>query len=83
MKISQKKFTGIILSAADIEFMKDSESREWIRRFNQKKLTIGSTKALLWWQGVCVDLERIRGKSDTLLLRDRMTRLRNEESSKS
>jgi len=29
-----------------------------------------------------VDLERIRGKSDTLLLRDRMTRLRNEESSK-
>jgi hypothetical protein len=71
------------MTPAELEHFKDCEAREWIRRFNQKKLTIGSSKALLWWQGVCVDLERIRGKSDTLLLRDRMTRLRNEESSKS
>jgi hypothetical protein len=67
----------------ELEHFKNCEAQEWIRRFNKKKLTIGSTKALLWWQGVCVDLERIRGKSDTLDLRNRMTRLRNEESSKS
>jgi hypothetical protein len=71
------------MTPAELEHFKDCEAREWIQRFNKKKLTIGSSKALLWWQGVCVDLERIRGKSDTLLLRDRMTRLRNEESSKS
>jgi hypothetical protein len=71
------------MTATELEHFKNSEALEWIRRYNQKKLTIGSSKALLWWQGVCVDLERIRGKSDTLLLRDRMTRLRNEESSKS
>jgi hypothetical protein len=70
------------MTPAELEHFKDCEAKEWIRRYNQKKLTIGSAKALLWWQGVCVDLERIRGKSDTLLLRDRMTRLRNEESSK-
>jgi hypothetical protein len=67
----------------ELEHFKNCEAQEWIRRFNKKKSMIGSSKALLWWKGVCVDLERIRGKSDTLLLRDRMTRLRNEESSKS
>jgi hypothetical protein len=71
------------MTPAELNHFKDCEAREWIHRFNKKKSMIGSTKALLWWQGVCVDLERIRGKSDTLLLRDRMTRLRNEESSKS
>jgi hypothetical protein len=71
------------MNPTELEHFKNSEALEWIRRFNKKKQTIGLSKALLWWQGVCVDLERIRGKSDTLLLRDRMTRLRNEESSKS
>ena len=63
----------------ELEHFKNCEAQEWIRRYNQKKLTIGSAKALLWWQGVCVDLERIRGKSDTLLLRDRMNKLRNNK----
>jgi hypothetical protein len=63
----------------ELEHFKDCEAKEWIRRYNHKKLTIGSSKALLWWQGVLGDLERIRGKSDTLLLRDRMNKLRNNK----
>jgi len=45
------------MTPAELEHFKDCEAREWIRRLNQKKLTIGSSKALLWWQGVCVDLD--------------------------
>jgi hypothetical protein len=71
------------MTPAELEHFRNCEAQEWLRRFNKKKLTIGSSKALLWWQGVCVDLERIRGESATLDLRNRMTRLRNEESSKS
>jgi hypothetical protein len=62
----------------ELEHFKNSEALEWLRRYQAKKLTIGSSKALLWWQGVCVDLERIRGKSDTLLLRERMNKIRSE-----
>jgi len=63
----------------ELEHFKDSEALEWIRRYNQKKLTIGSSKALLWWQGVLGDLQRIRGESATLDLRERMNKLRNNK----
>ncbi len=33
------------MTPAELEHFKDCEAREWIRRFNQKKLTIGSAKA--------------------------------------
>ncbi len=63
----------------ELEHFKDCEAKEWIRRFNKKKLTIGSKKALLWWQGVLRDLERIRGESATLDLRQRMNNLRKAD----
>lgn len=66
------------MTPTELEHFKDCECREWIRRYNQKKLTIGSSKALLWWQGVLRDLERIRGESATLDLRERMNRIQNE-----
>jgi hypothetical protein len=64
------------MTPAELEHFKNCEAQEWLRRYQKKKSMIGSSKALLWWQGVCVDLERIRGKSDTLDLRDRMNKLR-------
>jgi hypothetical protein len=67
------------MTPAELEHFKNCEAQEWIRRFNKQKLTIGSGKALLWWQGVCVDLERIRGESDTLDLRQRMNNLRKAD----
>jgi hypothetical protein len=67
------------MTPAELEHFKDCEAQEWLRRYQKKKSMIGSSKALLWWQGVCVDLERIRGKSDTLDLRDRMNKLRNKK----
>jgi hypothetical protein len=67
------------MTPAELENFKNCEAQEWLRRYQKKKSMIGSSKALLWWQGVCVDLERIRGESATLDLRDRMNKLRNKE----
>jgi hypothetical protein len=67
------------MTPAELEHFKNCEAQEWLRRYNKKKSMIGSSKALLWWQGVCVDLERIRGESATLDLRDRMNKLRNKK----
>jgi hypothetical protein len=70
------------MTPKELEHFKDCEAREWTRRYKAKRQTIGSSKALLWWQGVLLDLQRIRGESDTLDLRQRMNRIQNETSSK-
>jgi hypothetical protein len=70
------------MTPKELEHFKNCEAKEWLRRYQAKKLTIGSSKALLWWQGVLKDLERIRGESDTLDLRERMNRIQNEIRSK-
>ena len=66
------------MTPSELEHFKNSEAREWLRRYQAKTLTIGSKRALLWWQGVCVDLERIRGESDTLDLRQRMATIHKQ-----
>jgi hypothetical protein len=70
------------MTPKELEHFKDCEAREWTRRYMAKKQTIGSKKALLWWQGVLLDMQRIRGESATLDLRQRMNRIQNEKSSK-
>jgi hypothetical protein len=55
-----------------IEHMKNCEAREWIRRYKEKASTHGSSAAAAWWTGVLSDLQRIRGESATLDLRQRM-----------
>jgi hypothetical protein len=64
------------MTPAELEHFKNCEAQEWLRRYQKKKSMIGSSKALLWWQGVLLDLQRIRGESDTLDLRSRMNKLR-------
>ena len=64
------------MTPAELEHFRNSEAQEWLRRYQTKKLMIGSSKALLWWQGVLLDLQRIRGESATLDLRNRMNKLR-------
>jgi hypothetical protein len=67
------------MTPAELEHFKNCEAQEWLRRYQNKKSMIGSSKALLWWQGVLLDLQRIRGESATLDLRSRMNKLRNKE----
>jgi hypothetical protein len=66
------------MTSKELEHFKDCEAMEWTRRYKAKKSTIGSKKALLWWQGVLLDLQRIRGESDTLDLRQRMNKIKQE-----
>ena len=67
------------MTPEQLEHFKNCEAAEWLRRYQTKKSMIGSSKALLWWQGVLRDLERIRGESDTLDLRQRMNNLRDKK----
>ena len=64
------------MTPENLEHFKNCEAQEWLRRYNQKKSMIGSSKALFWWQGVLGDLQRIRGESATLDLRNRMNKIR-------
>jgi hypothetical protein len=66
------------MTPAELEHFKNCEAQEWLRRYQKKKSMIGSSKALLWWQGVLLDLQRIRGESATLDLRSRMNKLRDK-----
>ena len=70
----------------ELEHLKNSEALEWLRRYREKKQTLGSRKAQAWWMGVLEDLRRIRGESATLDLRQRMNKLKepamNSESAK-
>ena len=67
------------MTPAELEHFKNCEAQEWLRRYQKKKSMIGSSKALLWWQGVLLDLQRIRGESATLDLRNRMNKLRDNK----
>lgn len=63
----------------ELEHLKNCEAMEWTRRFKEKASTVGYNKALAWWQGVLRDLERIRGESATLDLRQRMNKLKDKK----
>jgi hypothetical protein len=67
------------MTPKELEHFKNCEAQEWTRRYKAKKQTIGSKKALLWWQGVLLDLQRIRGESATLDLRQRMNNQKDKK----
>ena len=65
-----------------LEEMRQSEAREWIRRFRQKIGERGSVNAQSWWAQVANDIERIRGKEAIDDLRRRMNEERKNEQSR-
>ncbi len=67
------------MTPKELDHFKDCEAREWTRRYMAKKQTIGSKKALLWWQGVLLDMQRIRGESAILDLRQRMNNQKDKK----
>ena len=66
------------ISQEELEHMRDCEAREWIKRYKDKAKTIGLKQASDWWQDHLTVMQKIRGESATLDLRQRMTRLRKE-----
>ena len=64
------------------ETMRESEAKEWIRRFKKKALEEGGGEAQYWWQQTLADIAKKRGQQAADDLRQRMNRIKNETSSK-
>ena len=60
------------------ETMRESEAREWIRRFKKKALEEGGGEAQYWWQQTLADIAKKRGQAAADDLRKRM----NEQKDK-
>ncbi len=60
------------------ETMKESEAKEWIRRFKKKALEEGRGEAHYWWQQTLLDIAKKRGQKAADDLRKRM----NEQKDK-
>ena len=60
------------------ETLRQSEARDWIRRYKKKVMEEGKTEAWSWWQKTLSDLVKKRGQPAVDDLRRRM----NDEGSK-
>jgi hypothetical protein len=64
------------------ETMKQTEAKEWMRRYRKKALEEGRGEAQYWWQQTLADITKKRGQQAADDLRQRMNRIKNETSSK-
>ena len=52
-----------------LETLRQTEAREWIRRYRLKAKEIGQQKAKAWWENTKADIKKRRGQAghDTLI----------------
>jgi hypothetical protein len=50
------------MSPETLRFLRESEAREWIARYQKKAGEVGAANALSWWQGHKVVIAKIRGE---------------------
>ena len=60
-----------------MDYMKESEAREWITRYRKKVREEGKGEAMDWWTRTLVDIAKKRGQAAADQLRDNMNRLKN------
>lgn len=58
------------------ETLRQSEARDWIRRYRKKIAEEGKTEALAWWQQTLSELAKKRGQKAVDDLRRRMNETR-------
>ena len=61
-----------------LETLRQTEARDWIKRYRKKIKEEGKAEALAWWQKTLSDLVKKRGQKTVIELQNRM----NNESSK-
>ena len=54
------------------ETMRETEAREWIKRYRKKMLEEGRGEAQYWWQQTLADIAKKRGQPAADDLRNRM-----------
>jgi hypothetical protein len=62
-----------------LEFMRETEAREWLQRYEKKVLELGRGDARQWWLDTIEKIEKIRGKKEADNLRQRMTKIRDSK----
>jgi hypothetical protein len=65
------------ISQETLNYMKDCEAREWLRRRKEKAGAEGVEKMTLWWEKTKNDIKRIRGDKGIADLIRRMEAQRN------
>ena len=61
------------------ETMRETEAREWIRRYRKKALEEGRGEAQYWWQQTLADIAKKRGQAAADDLRKRMNDQRDKK----
>ena len=53
-----------------LEILRQTEAREWIKRYRKKRLELGKQEAQAWWESVKMDMKKRRGQDglDTLII---------------
>lgn len=53
-----------------LETLRQTEARDWIRRYRNKQRELGKQEAQAWWEAVKLDIKKQRGQAglDTLIV---------------
>jgi len=62
-----------------LEFMRESEAREWVERYRKKAKELNYGEANAWWTDTITAIEKKRGKKEADDLRQRMNRIRSNK----
>jgi len=57
--------------------LRQSEARDWLRRYRKKAMEEGKAEAWAWWQRITSDLVKKRGQSAVDELRKKMNEIRS------
>ena len=52
-----------------LETLRQTEAREWIKRYRKKRLELGKQEVQVWWESIKMDIKKRRGQDghDTLI----------------
>ena len=64
-----------------LETLRQTEAREWLKRYRLKEKQVGKQQAQAWWEGVKLDIKKRRGQAGVVTLTTEMNRQRNDANS--
>jgi hypothetical protein len=65
-----------------LETLRQTESREWIKRYRKKQQELGKLEAKIWWESTKMDIKKKRGQDGHDILIAEMNRKPHEIRSK-
>jgi hypothetical protein len=59
-------------------YRRETEARDWLKRYRQKVQELGQAKAQTWWRETIEKIQTKRGRGSALTLQQDMNRMKNE-----